>query len=200
MNLDGIILGLGNPGKKYLNTRHNLGYMVVDAFLQRLERDSDWDVKNCSGLSQGSAWFCRWHQSGQTFMLLKPGTYMNRSGIALAEAKRKHFFSPEQLLVVHDELDLEPGRIKMKKGGGFAGHNGLRSVAEQMGFRDFLRLRMGIGRPAPGRETASYVLQKFIPREKELLQEAMALAVEGLFMFCRQGFLEAQKEINSRTT
>ncbi|MFO7816319.1 MAG: aminoacyl-tRNA hydrolase [Thermodesulfobacteriota bacterium] len=197
MNLSASIVGLGNPGAKYKLTRHNLGFLVLDRLVGKLKSDFVWDTAESSKLSNGFSFRCRMVGKAETYMLLKPTTYMNNSGIAVAEMVRKNRVDTANLLIVHDELDLDPGRVKMKFGGGLAGHKGLRSIAERLGSRDFPRLRMGIGRPPENMDTASYVLRKFLPEEQALISEAVDRAVSGILIFLEDGFQKAQQWVNS---
>ena len=151
-----LVVGLGNPGARYRDTRHNLGRRAVELIGDEL----------------GASWRSRWNgrvselrDGDQRLALLVPETFMNESGRSVAPALRFHKLPPERLVVVHDELDLELGDVRAKQGGGLAGHNGLRSLAETIGTQDFLRVRIGIGRPERGdrRPVADWVLQPFPP-------------------------------------
>ena len=155
-SLSHLVVGLGNPGPRYRDTRHNLGRRAVELIADEL----------------GGSWRSRWNgrvselrDSDQRLALLVPETFMNESGRSVAPALRFYKLPPERLVVVHDELDLELGDVRAKRGGGLAGHNGLRSLAEAIGTQDFLRVRIGIGRPERGdrRPVADWVLQPFPP-------------------------------------
>jgi len=155
-SLEYLVAGLGNPGPRYADTRHNLGRLVVELLAGEL----------------GGSWRSRWNgrvselrDGDRRLALLVPETFMNESGRSLAPALRFYKLPPERLLVVHDELDLELGDVRAKRGGGLAGHNGLRSVADSLGTQDFLRVRIGIGRPERGdrRPVADWVLTPFAP-------------------------------------
>lgn len=151
-----LIIGLGNPGPKYQWTRHNAGFMVLD----HLSRVMGVAVakKSFSGLyGEGT-----WH--GDRLLLLKPQTFMNLSGRSAAEALRFHKLTPSDLIVIHDDLDIPFGRVKIKEGGGHGGHNGLRSLMQELGGGDFVRIRVGVGRPVRG-DAADYVLANFSPAE-----------------------------------
>ncbi len=148
-----LIVGLGNPGKKYQNHRHNVGFQVLDELAKR-ERIRLWR-RSCS------AQVGRGNLAGQSVVLAKPQTFMNRSGDAVAPLLKRYGCAPESLIVVHDDLDLSEGRIKLKQGGGHGGHNGLRSIIEQCGSADFIRVRVGIGRPEGDEDPADYVLRNF---------------------------------------
>src|SRR5512133_4176369 len=152
--LDLLVAGLGNPGREYERTRHNVGWMVVDELARR--HGGSFRSKFDGQLSEVRLGDLR-------LALLKPETYMNVSGKSIAAARRFFKVEPEQLLVVHDDVDLEPGRLQARRGGGLAGHNGLRSLAQHLGSQDFLRLRIGVGRPGRGdpRSVSDWVLSAF---------------------------------------
>jgi peptidyl-tRNA hydrolase, PTH1 family len=154
-----LIVGLGNPGKEYEKTRHNAGYWWVDAIAD--EKRAVWKKE-----TKFSGWTTRVEEAGTEFLLLKPSTYMNESGRSVAAVLRFFKIEPGQMLVVHDELDLEPGVVKLKRGGGTGGHNGLTDIGEALDSKDFWRLRIGIGHPGDKDLVADYVLDK--PRKSEL--------------------------------
>jgi PTH1 family peptidyl-tRNA hydrolase len=152
-----LFVGLGNPGARYAGNRHNVGFMVVDAIARR-HRIGPWRRK-----FQGVA--CEGPLAGERLLLLLPGTFMNESGRAVAEAM--HFYKLElgHLIVFHDELDLPPGKVRVKTGGGIAGHNGLRSISEHVG-NDYCRVRIGIGHPGVKDLVYPYVLSDFAKNER----------------------------------
>src|SRR5919204_6668321 len=185
--LDLLVVGLGNPGREYERTRHNAGWLVVDELARRL--GGSWRSKFSGKLAEVRA-------DGSKLALLKPETFMNDSGRSVGATARFFKVEPDALLVVHDDVDLEPGRLQARAGGGLAGHNGLRSLAQALGSRDFLRLRIGVGRPARGdpRPVADYVLSDFEPEEDaEALVRRAADAVEVL---ARDGVDAAQQRFN----
>ena len=139
--LDLLVAGLGNPGREYERTRHNVGWLVLDELARR--HGGSWRSKFSGSLAEVRV-------DGSKLALLKPETYMNESGRSIAAAARFFKVPAESLLVVHDDVDLEPGRLQARRGGGLAGHNGLRSLAQHLGTQDFLRLRIGVGRPGRG--------------------------------------------------
>ena len=147
-----LLAGLGNPGAKYAGNRHNVGFMVVDEIYRRFNFAS-FRVKFDGDLSEGSI-------DGHKAFLLKPMTFMNDSGISVAAAARFFKIPPSRVVVFHDELDLEPGKIRAKTGGGVAGHNGLKSIAQHFS-KDFRRVRIGIGHPGERDLVTRYVLQDF---------------------------------------
>ena len=153
-----LIVGLGNPGEKYERTRHNAGYWWVDAIAAR--KRATWKKE-----TKFSGWTTRVEEGGREFHLLKPATYMNESGRSVSALMRFFKIEPAELLVVHDELDLPPGAVKLKRGGGTGGHNGLSDIGEALGTKDFWRLRVGIGHPGDRDVVADYVLDK--PRRAE---------------------------------
>jgi PTH1 family peptidyl-tRNA hydrolase len=148
-----LIVGLGNPGSEYEKTRHNAGYWWVDAIAAA--KRASWKKE-----SKFSGWTTRVEEGGAEFILLKPATYMNESGRSVSAVMRFFKIEPAQLLVVHDELDLAPGVVKLKRGGGTGGHNGLSDIGDALDSKDFWRLRIGIGHPGDKDLVADYVLDK----------------------------------------
>ena len=186
---DLLVAGLGNPGREYAGNRHNVGYMVVDELARR----------------HGGAWKAKFNGrfadvriDGHKIVLLKPETFMNDSGRVVAAAMRFFKLDPSTVLVVHDESDLELGRLQARLGGGLAGHNGLRSVAKQLGTPDFLRLRVGVGRPERGdpRTLADFVLDDFRPHEDA--ERLVADAANAVELLDAEGLEAAQNRINTR--
>lgn len=172
--LDLLVAGLGNPGREHARDRHNAGWMVVDELARR---------QGASFRSKFSARLAETRLGDARIALLEPETYMNESGRSIAAAARFFKVAPEDVLVVHDDVDLEVGRFQARLGGGLAGHNGLRSIATALGTQDFLRLRIGVGRPARGdrRPVADYVLSPFEPEDDvDSLVASAADAVESL--------------------
>jgi PTH1 family peptidyl-tRNA hydrolase len=186
-SLDLLVAGLGNPGRGYERTRHNVGWLVADELARR---------HGGSFRSKFSGRLGELRVDGRRVALLKPETYMNESGRSLAAAARFFKVEPQALLVVHDDVDLEPGRLQARRGGGLAGHNGLRSIASALGSNDFLRLRIGVGRPGRGdrRSVSDYVLSNFEPDEDvDALVQRSADAVETIL---REGLEVAQARFN----
>lgn len=160
-----LLVGLGNPGARYARQRHNIGFMAVEA-VARAHRFGPWRSKFSSLVSEGSL--------GDVKVLLqKPQTFMNRSGYAVAEAARFYKLPLAQIVVCHDELDLAAGKVRIKTGGGVAGHNGLRSIAEQLGSRDFRRVRMGIGHPGHKDRVTGHVLGDFSADDREWVERLL---------------------------
>ena len=173
-SLDLLVAGLGNPGREYARTRHNVGWLVADELARR---------HGGSFRSKFSGQMAEVRVDRRRLAVLKPETYMNESGRSLGAAMRFFKVPPAQLLVVHDDVDLEPERLQARLGGGLAGHNGLRSIAQALGTQDFMRLRIGVGRPGRGdrRPVADYVLSEFEPDvDVEALVGRAADAVELL--------------------
>jgi PTH1 family peptidyl-tRNA hydrolase len=187
--LDLLVAGLGNPGREYAKTRHNVGFIVADELARRL--DGSWRTKFYGDLAEVRLEDLR-------LALLKPQTYMNESGRSVGAAARFFKVQPENLLVVHDEVDLEPGRLQVRLGGGLAGHNGLRSVAGSLGTPEFARLRIGVGRPERGdpRPVADFVLSEF-PAELDV-ESLVGRAADAIETVAREGLEEAQNRFNER--
>jgi PTH1 family peptidyl-tRNA hydrolase len=185
--LDLLVVGLGNPGREHARDRHNAGWMVVDELARR--HDGSFRSKFSGQLAEIRLGDLR-------LGLLKPETYMNLSGDSLGAAARFYKVPLDSIAVVHDDVDLDPGRLQVRLGGGLAGHNGLRSIKQALGSADFLRTRVGVGRPGRGdrRPVADYVLSPFAPEDDaEALVASAADAVETL---ARDGLGEAQRRYN----
>jgi PTH1 family peptidyl-tRNA hydrolase len=185
--LDLLVVGLGNPGRRHARDRHNVGFMVVDELARRY--DGIFKAKFSGRIAEVRL-------DGRRLALLEPDTYMNDSGRSVQPAAAFYKTPLENLLVVHDEVDLELGRLQARLGGGLAGHNGLRSIAGRLGGPEFLRLRVGVGRPGRGdpRAVADFVLAPFAPEDDaEALVGRSADAVESL---ARLGLEEAQRLFN----
>jgi|SRR5919198_5573749 PTH1 family peptidyl-tRNA hydrolase len=186
-SIDLLVVGLGNPGREYERTRHNAGWLVLDELARRL--DGSWRSKFSGKLAEVRL-------DDSRLALLKPETFMNDSGRSVGAAARFFKVEPAALLVVHDDVDLEPGRLQARAGGGLAGHNGLRSLAQTLGAQDFLRLRIGVGRPGRGdpRSVADYVLSPFAPEEDE---DGLVLrATDAVEAIVRDGLEPAQQRFN----
>ena len=185
--LDLLVAGLGNPGREYAQTRHNVGWMVADELARR--HDGSFRGKFSGQLAEVRLDSLR-------IVLLEPETYMNESGRSIAAAVRFFKMAPGDLLVVHDDVDLEEGRLQARLGGGLAGHNGLRSIAQHLGTNDFLRLRIGVGRPERGdpRPVADYVLSPF-PSEVDV-DALVARAADAVETIALEGLEAAQQRFN----
>lgn len=198
MKYDGLLVGLGNPGTKYARTRHSFGFMVMDRALEYWSKASGCSCDERPGRSQAQVWDVVEDNGARRWLVAKPLTFMNLSGQVVGGLSRKHGISAERILVAHDELDLVLGTVRLKFGGGLAGHNGLKSVAALLGTRDFARMRLGIGRPDDGLPVAEYVLRPFFPDQRELVDQTLAAAVEGLLDYCRGGLTVAMNRLNAR--
>ncbi|MFA6810455.1 MAG: aminoacyl-tRNA hydrolase [Desulfoplanes sp.] len=190
MAIAGLIVGLGNPGTQYRRTRHNSGFMLLDRIVgsdigcallsSRSEKDFElWQWQPCTG--------------HDPWLLLKPLTFMNRSGRAVQKVLKHREIPCDRILVLHDELDLPLGKIRFKKGGGLAGHNGLKSIAAVLGTQEFLRLRIGISRPDDSGDVVSYVLGSFSQDEYHLLASVFDNAVQGIRVYCQDGIEQAMQ-------
>jgi peptidyl-tRNA hydrolase, PTH1 family len=185
--LDLLVAGLGNPGREYARNRHNVGWAVVDELARR--HGGSFRSKFSGALSEVRI-------EGRRLALLKPETYMNESGRSVAAAARFFKVEPYALLVVHDDVDLEAGRLQARLGGGLAGHNGLRSLAQHVGTPEFLRLRVGVGRPGRGdpRPVSDWVLSDFAPEDDA--EALVARAADAVAAMALEGLESAQRRFN----
>ena len=186
-SLDLLVVGLGNPGREYAGHRHNVGCMVVEELARR--HGASWKGKFSGRLAEVRL-------DGHRVALLKPETFMNESGRSVAQAARFYKLEPDAILVVHDEGDFELGRIQARRGGGLAGHNGLRSIARHLRTPDFMRLRIGVGRPERGdpRPLADYVLSDFEPHDDA--ESLVARAADAVETLDAEGLDRAQAQFN----
>ncbi|MEW6440815.1 MAG: aminoacyl-tRNA hydrolase [bacterium] len=182
-----IIVGLGNPGKKYRTTRHNIGFLVLEEFARR-NRIGWRERKSIAQIGEGEL-------AGQELLLMEPMVYMNRSGAAVRQFWNR-WTGAESMVVVHDDMDLPFGRMRIKKGGGSGGHKGVRSVIDELATADFLRLKMGIGRPELEEAPEEYVLSRFSSVRREQLQEFVELGAEALECIVREGPVRAMNRFN----
>ena len=184
-----LLAGLGNPGTKYLWTRHNVGFMAIDRLAHHT--GASLTKKVFSGLyGDAACWDARLH-------LLKPQTFMNLSGRSVNPALHYHKLSIDDLVVIHDDLDIPFGQIKVKKGGGHGGHNGLRSLLQELGSGEFIRIRIGIGRPLYG-NSADYVLSPFSKDEMAHLSDLLDQVVDCLQLLLTEGLPKAMSLYNNR--
>jgi peptidyl-tRNA hydrolase, PTH1 family len=188
-SLDLLVVGLGNPGRDYARNRHNVGYLVVDELARR--HGGSWRSKFSGQLAEVRL-------DGHKVALLKPETYMNDSGRAVSAATRFYKVEPGEVLAIHDEGDFELGRLELKVGGGLAGHNGLRSIAQHLKTQDFLRLRVGVGRPERGdrRPLADYLLSNFEAHDDA--ETLVARAADAVEQLDADGLERAQAAVNRR--
>lgn len=187
-----LVVGLGNPGRQYASTRHNVGWMVLDELASAHAADSF--RKKFSGE------YAKVIIEGRTAYLLRPETYMNASGRSVQPAAAFFDIEPSNIIALHDELDLPFGEVRIKRGGGHAGHNGLRSMIQHLGAPDFVRIRIGIGRPPPGfrGEVADYVLSSFDPVERAELPDVVKKAADAVRKIASSGIERAMNEVNTR--
>jgi PTH1 family peptidyl-tRNA hydrolase len=190
-SFDWLILGLGNPGRRYERTRHNVGEDAVRLLAERL------DANLRTGRNDAAVAETRINDS--RVVLAIPLTFMNESGRAAASlVKRFKFTDPERIIVVHDELDLEPGVVRVKAGGGLAGHNGLKSITSALSTQDYLRIRIGVGKPPSAARGADHVLSRIPAREREVLDVSVEIAADAVRSIVTRGAAETMQDINSR--
>ncbi len=187
-----LIVGVGNPGKQHEGNRHNVGFMVADA-LRKAEGWPEFRQKFSGLLTRGEL-------AQMSVALLKPQTYMNLSGDSVQPAAAFFRVPPDRIIVVHDELDLPWREIRLKLGGGHAGNNGVRSIIQRLGTPDFLRVRVGIGKPAAGFRGggAEWVLSNFDPIEKAELPDVIDVAMDAIRRVLRDGVAAAMNVVNTR--
>lgn len=185
-----LIVGLGNPGLQYAYTRHNAGFMLLD-YLAENSNASFAESKWKALITKTIIW-------DKTFILLKPQTYMNASGTAVGAVRQYYKLSNENILVIHDDLDIPLGRIKIVTGGGAGGHKGVLSCIEHLGTKNFPRIKIGIGRPAALIPPEKYVLSRFEPGEHEVITRKMEVAAEGIRIFVQQGISAAMNALNKK--
>ena len=187
-----LVVGLGNPGKEYVGTRHNVGAAVVEALAEAhdcvLRKSTDHSLTAQISLE------------GKKVLLAFPQTFMNNSGQAVSSIMRRNGISnPENLIVVHDEMDTPPGDLRIKFGGGLAGHNGLKSITNHLHTQDYLRLRLGIGKPADKDSGANYVLKRPSKTEQEIFSQAIQKAIEAIEALILEGKDAAMARFNNRS-
>ncbi|MCC7403150.1 MAG: aminoacyl-tRNA hydrolase [Bdellovibrionales bacterium] len=188
-----IIVGLGNPGSKYQLTRHNIGFMAVDALAHSLNEADSFRTEH-------KALTAKVRIEGQAVLLAKPQTFMNLSGESVQALLSYYNSTPAELLVVHDEVDLPFASIRYQKSRGHGGHNGIRNIHQLLGTPDYQRLKLGVSRPSnPQMEVADFVLQNFSSDELKQLPDFLALAAESIEVFVKDGFEKAATRYN-RTT
>jgi PTH1 family peptidyl-tRNA hydrolase len=183
-----IVAGLGNPGPRYRNTRHNLGFLLLDRLAERLQVRFDKE-KHQGMIAQGL-------NEGQKVILVKPQTFMNRSGDCLAAVCRNVIFDPADLLVVVDDINLPLGRIRFRAGGSAGGHNGLKSIIERLGSPEFHRMRMGVGDERKTPELAGHVLSTFLPEERGAVEDMLDRGTGAVLTWLSGGIGPAMNEYN----
>lgn len=185
-----LVVGLGNPGPNYAKTRHNLGFMVADQLAGRI--GSGFKVHRKSGAEVTTG-----RLAGRSVVVAKPRTYMNESGRNVGPLAKFYSVAPADVIVIHDELDIDFGRIRLKFGGGVAGHNGLKSVAAALGTKDFQRVRVGVGRPPGRKDAATYVLETFTSVERPELPTICEQAADATELLIAQGLEPAQNLVHA---
>jgi len=186
-----LVVGLGNPGREYAGTRHNVGFDAIELLASRFNTS----MKS----SRDRALIAEINDEGTRFVLAMPTTYMNESGNSVGPLARRYAIGePANIIVVHDELDLEPGVVKIKIGGGLAGHNGLRSISSHLKTQDFVRVRIGVGKPPSKEDGADHVLSRVPANERKVLDVAVELAADAVQLIISQGAQAAMQHINGR--
>lgn len=185
-----LIVGLGNPGAKYAHTRHNVGWWVLDAFARKH------GVAFTKSGFQGVYGELRWGPRAEKVILLKPMTFMNLSGRSVVPTAHFYKIEPADILVVYDDMDLDTGRLRMRVKGSAGGHNGMKSLIQELGTQEFPRLKIGIGRPAPNWQVVDWVLTPFGADDAASVAGAMDKAVEAIETFLTDGILKAMNLYN----
>ncbi|MCX2931128.1 aminoacyl-tRNA hydrolase [Mycobacterium sp. CVI_P3] len=185
-----LVVGLGNPGPQYAKTRHNLGFMVADVLAARM--GGQFKVHKRSG-----AEIVTGRLGHRPVVLAKPRTYMNESGRQVGPLAKFYSVMPTDLIVIHDELDIDFGRIRLKLGGGEGGHNGLRSVASSLGTKNFQRVRIGVGRPPGRKDPAAYVLENFTAAERPEVPAICEQAADATELLIEVGLETAQNQVHA---
>lgn len=184
-----VIIGLGNPGKKYEDTRHNAGFMAIDKISDK------WGIPVTQ--NKFRALVGEGRIEGEKVLLVKPQTYMNLSGESVAEVLKFYKLIPDDLVVIYDDLDLPTGQLRLREKGSAGGHNGIKSMIQHLGTQEFKRIKVGISRPEPGRSVSDYVLNTFPVAERADIQEAVGLAADACAMWTRESFLKVMNHYNS---
>jgi PTH1 family peptidyl-tRNA hydrolase len=185
-----LVVGLGNPGPRYETTRHNVGFLVADILAERI--GSGFKVHKKSGAEVTTG-----RLGGRSVVLAKPRTYMNESGRHVGPLAKFYSVAPADVVVLHDELDIDFGRIRLKFGGGEGGHNGLRSIASALGTKDFQRVRIGVGRPPGRQDPAAFVLENFNSRERPELGTILEQAADATELLLQHGVEAAQNTVHA---
>lgn len=187
-----LVVGLGNPGPDYAANRHNVGQMVLDILSDRISATFKTHKANAS-VAEGRLGF-----GGPKVILAKPGTYMNNSGGPVVNLMKFYDVAIQNVIVVHDELDIDAGDVRIKQAGGHAGHNGLRDIIAAADSNDFVRVRVGIGRPPGRQDAADFVLKNFSAEERKELQLLLALSADAVEEIVTKGALEAMNRVNAK--
>lgn len=186
-----LIVGLGNPGQKYAKTRHNAGFLLLDELVKVEGGDFSLQSRFLGSLAEVMT-------SAGKVLLLKPNTFMNRSGQSVSLVMKYFKVLPEEVLVVHDELDFSVGMMKLKFSGGHGGHNGLRDIVSALGTKDFVRLRLGIDRPRESKMVADYVLSDFSKLDLQKIDAVMAEFIQKVPSLCSDGYQSVMNEVNTQ--
>ncbi|WP_407272204.1 aminoacyl-tRNA hydrolase [Radiobacillus sp. PE A8.2] len=184
------IIGLGNPGRKFENTRHNVGFMVIEEFAKR----NDWKLSK----KKFNGNFAMEQLDGEKIILLEPQTYMNLSGESIRPLMDFYNIAIEDIVVIYDDLDLPPGKIRLRQKGGHGGHNGIRSTIDHLGTKEFKRIRIGIGRPSTPMPVPDYVLGTFSGEEKTAAMESVQKAADACETWFKKPFEEVMNEYNQK--
>lgn len=182
------MIGLGNPGKKYERTRHNIGFMVIDELYRRHGLKADSEKYNCA--------YTIAHINGERVLLVKPLTFMNLSGEGVSPLLDYYQIPPEDIIVAYDDLDLPAGKIRLRMKGGHGGHNGIRSLIDHLKTKEFKRLRLGIGRPTDRTPIVNYVLQSFHKSEQEEISQSIRRAADAFESWLQTDFSQVMNEFN----
>lgn len=185
-----LVVGLGNPGPQYAKTRHNLGFMVADVLAARIGVPFKVHKKSGAEVATG-------HLGGRSVVLAKPRCYMNESGRQIGPLAKFYSVPPSDVIVIHDELDIDFGRVRLKLGGGEGGHNGLRSLANSLGSKNFQRVRIGIGRPPGRKDPAAFVLEAFSSTERTEVPTLCELAADATELLAEVGLEPAQNQVHA---
>ncbi len=183
-----MIVGLGNPGNEYQSTRHNVGFMVVDELAKRWEI-SGWRSKHEALVAE--------YRDKEVVLLVKPQTYMNLSGVAVGLIARWYKIVPQDIIVIHDDMDINTGRLRLRAKGGSGGHRGIESILVHLGVEDFIRIRVGIGHPGTDQKVISHVLNQFSADEQKLMADTICRAADAVEGLMRQGIDKAMNKYNS---
>lgn len=185
-----LVVGLGNPGPQYAKTRHNVGFMVADVLAARIGVPFKVHKKSGAEVATGRL-------GGRSVVLAKPRCYMNESGRQIGPLAKFYSIGPGDVIVIHDELDIDFGKVRLKLGGGEGGHNGLRSVANALGSKDFQRVRIGIGRPPGRKDPAAFVLEPFSSTERTEVPTLCELAADATGLLAEVGLEPAQNQVHA---
>ncbi len=186
-----LVVGLGNPGKQYTLTKHNVGFLVVDELGKRVGID----IKK----NKFQSFYGEGFVEANKVLLLKPQTYMNRSGEAVTSAADFYKIPLENIIVIHDEMDVSLGRILIKPGGGSAGNNGIKSIISYLGSKEFIRVRIGIGKPGAKSDGSSHVLSSFSKSESSMVEDSIVTAADAVLEIIQNGFQSAMNKYNSKS-